>query len=132
MNKDFSTLANAMAMREQGFRGGTENIAQMAGPMESIAAQTGAPAAINPSEIASVAGLANIKAVSNEQSTQRENTMNRQAKRMPSYVKAYRNYLQWRYPTRYGRGGGGGGGALSSFTVPSLPSLAAPPQFTKE
>jgi hypothetical protein len=127
MENEYSKLANAMAMREQGYRSTAENTANMAGPMQSIAAKTGAPSQIDPSEIASIAGLANIKAVSNEQSTQRETAMNRQAKRMPSYVKAYRNYLQWRYPTRYG-GGGGGGGALSSYTVPSLPPIAAPPQ----
>jgi hypothetical protein len=127
MATEYSKLANAMAMREQGSRSDAEKTGSMSGPMQSIASQTGAPSAINPSEIASIAGLANIKAVSNEQSKQRETAMNRQAKRMPSYVKAYKNYLQWRYPTRYG-GGGGGGGALSSYTVPSLPSITAPPQ----
>lgn len=125
MANEFSKYANALAMREQEFRGGSANIANMAGPLQSIAAQTGAPSNIDPSEIASVAGLANIQAVANNQSSEREKAGKRTVKRMPSYVKAYKNYLQWRYPTRYGGSSGYYGGG-SDFDVSPLPDLMPP------
>ena len=125
MANEFSKYANALAMREQEFRGKSANIANMAGPLQSIAAQTGAPSNIDPSEIASVAGLANIQAVANNQSSEREKAGKRTVKRMPSYVKAYKNYLQWRYPTRYGGSSGYYGGG-SDFDVAPLPDLMPP------
>jgi hypothetical protein len=125
MANEFSKYANALAMREQEFRGGSANIANMAGPLQSIAAQTGAPSNIDPSEIASVAGLANIQAVANNQSSEREKAGKRTVKRMPSYVKAYKNYLQWRYPTRYGGSSGYYGGG-SDFDVAPLSDIMPP------
>lgn len=126
MADPYKNLANSIAMREQGFRGNAENVAKMDAPLSSIGAQTGAPSAINPNEIASIAGLANIKAVSQTQSTQREQLGQRTAKRMPQYVKAYRNYLKWRYPSQYG-GGGSSGGVLGSYTVSPLPDIQPAP-----
>lgn len=125
MANEFSKYANALAMREQQFRGGSPNIANMTSPLESIAAQTGAPSNIDPNEIASVAGLANIQAIANNQSLEREKASKRSVKRMPSYVKAYKNYLQWRYPTRYGGSSGYYGGG-SDFNVDPLPDLIPP------
>lgn len=126
----YNDLANSIAMREQGFRGNAENIAKMDTPLTAISAQTGAPSAINPNEIASIAGLANIKAVTQNQSTQREALGKTTASRMPKYVKAYRNYLKWRYPSQYG-GGGSTGGVLSSYTVADLPDIAPVPGMNK-
>jgi hypothetical protein len=130
MANEFSKYANALAMREQGFRGESANIANMAGPLQSIAAQTGAPSNIDPSEIASVSGLANIQAVASGQSQEREKVGKRSVKRMPSYVKAYKNYLQWRYPTRYGGSSGYYGGG-NDFDLAPLPDLMPPTGYQK-
>lgn len=130
MANQYENLANSMAMREQTFRSNAENVASMATPISDIAAQTGAPSAINQNEIASIAGLANIKAVAQNQSTARETLGQTTAKRMPKYVESYRNYLRWRYPSRYG-GGASTGGSLGSYTVPSLGSIKQAPGFKK-
>ena len=133
MASGFSEYANALAMREKEFRGTSPNIAAMSGPMASIEAQTGAPSTINPQEIAAISGLANLQAVANTQSTQRQKEGTRLAKRMPKYVKSYRNYLQWRYPARYGGGSSGGSGFTggSDFTIADLPPIEAPKGYGK-
>lgn len=132
MASGFSEYANALAMREQDFRTASPNIAAMTGPMASIEAQTGAPSTINPQEIAAISGLANLQAVANTQSTQRQQSGARLVKRMPNYVKSYRNYLQWRYPTRYGGGGSGYSSAPGTdFTIGDLPPIESPKGYGK-
>lgn len=129
MASSFSEYANALAMREKDFRGSSPNIANMAGPMDSIEAQTGAPANINPQEIAAISGLANLQAIANTQSTQRQSSGSKLIKRMPNYVKSYRTYLQWRYPSRYGGGTGSGYTDGSGFVVGDLPAIVPPQSF---
>lgn len=131
MASGFSEYANALAMREKGFRETSPNIAAMTGPLESIASQTGAPSSINPQEIAAISGLANLQAVANTQSTERQQAGSRLAKRMPNYVKSYRNYLQWRYPSRYGGGASSGYPTGSDFQIGDLPAIEPPKGFGK-
>lgn len=131
MASGFSEYANALAMREKEFRSTSPNIAAMTGPMQSIEAQTGAPSSINPQEIAALSGLANMQAISNTQSTQRQKEGARLAKRMPKYVESYRTYLKWRYPSRYGGGTGSSYPTGSDFTVGDLPAIVPPKGFGK-
>ena len=119
-------------MREQAFREQNPNrlnISSLLQPGQGTPSSP--PTAINPNEIPSVGALANMQAISNTQSTARQDLNRSAVKRLPQYVDAYRSYLKWRYPTRYGRGGGGnasGGPALSGYDVPGLADPLAPPK----
>jgi|LakMenEpi03Aug12_release.lakeMendotaPanAssembly.Ray.scaffolds.fasta_scaffold721042_2 hypothetical protein len=119
----FNEYANAIASREQGLRGEAANIANMSGSMDNI----------NRSEVPALGALANQQAQAGALSTIRESSSKASAKRMPKYVSAYRNYLQWRYPNRYGGGGGtdytntNTGG--NSYNVPDLPAITGIPSF---
>lgn len=98
----FNQLANSVAMREGALREQTPNILNMSGTLQDIGAQTGAPGNIQAGEIPSVMGLASQQAYVNTASQARETAAKRQAKQLPAYVSSYRNYLKWRYPSRYG------------------------------
>lgn len=126
----FRDYANSVAMREAGLRDRAEGLANMSSTLTDVAASTGAPAAINPAEIPSISGLASMRAGVSDLSSTRQTQQNRQIKNLPKYVSAYRNYLQWRYPTRYGRGSGGGVPASNpygQYDVPALPGITGRP-----
>lgn len=128
---EFSKYADALAMREKEFRTEAPKIANMTSPLQNISQQTGALQNINPQEIASISGLANIQATAAGQSTAREKSGARLVKRMPAYVNSYRNYLKWRYPTRYG-GGSGGGAFVPSYQVPDISQITSTPKYEKK
>jgi hypothetical protein len=102
----FTRFANAVAQRENALRGNAANTLNMTGSLQDIAAQTGAPGAIQASEIPAVAGLASQQAYVNSASRSREATTKEKVRQMPSYISGYKSYLKWRYPTRYGGGSG--------------------------
>lgn len=126
----FQKYSDAIAMREQAFRDqlpGLMNISGMLQPGQGTPSSP--PSAINPNDIPSVGALANMQAVSNTQSTARQTQGKAAVKRLPQYVDAYRGYLKWRYPTRYGGGtGGSSGGVLSGYDVGPLGDPLAPPR----
>ena len=100
--RPFGAYADAVAMRELGLRQDTTNALNMTGALKDIAAQTGMGGTINPSEIPSVAGLASQQANIKSTSMNRANRTNNAIDSLPGYVSSYRNYLRWRYPSRYG------------------------------
>jgi len=126
----FQKYSDAIAMREQAFRDqlpGLMNVSGMLQPGQGTPSSP--PSAINPNEIPSIGALANMQAISNTQSTARQAQGKSTVKRLPQYVDAYRGYLKWRYPTRYGGGSGGSsGGALSSYEVNPIIDPLAPPK----
>jgi hypothetical protein len=127
----FQQYRDSVAMREQAFREQNPNrlnISSLLQPGQGTPSSP--PSAINPNEIPSVGALANMQAISNTQSTARQDQNRAAIKRLPQYVDAYKNYLKWRYPTRYGGGSGNasGGPALSGYDVPGLPDPLAPPK----
>lgn len=101
----FSRFANATEQRELEMQAKLANISNMTGSLSDIAAQTGLTGgSIDSSAIPSVGGLANMKATGGTLSNQRIINSKNQIKGLPGYVKSYRSYLQWRYPSRYGAG----------------------------
>jgi hypothetical protein len=102
----FARFSNEIAAREAALQADLANVANMSGSLSSIAAKTGNPSAVySQSEVPSIGGLANMQATTNTLSNQRVTNSKNQIKDLPGYVKSYRSYLQWRYPTRYGSGG---------------------------
>lgn len=100
--RPFGDYANAVAMRELGLRQDTTNTLNMTGALQDIAARTGMQGTINPSDIPSVAGLANQQASIKSTSMNRAENTDKVVDSLPGYVTNYRNYLRWRYPSRYG------------------------------
>lgn len=126
----YQKYADAIAMREQALREQNTNRLNISGMLQpGQGTPSSPPSAINPNEIPSVGALANMQAVSSTQSTARQNQGQAAVKRLPKYVDAYRSYLKWRYPTRYGSGGGGGGApSIGAYEVPGIPDPLAPPK----
>ena len=125
--KDYRQLAEQVATREAAFSENMTGQANMGASLGQYGAQTGAPGAINPQEIPSVAALANYKAIAQTASQEREANMQSRRKQLPSYVDAYRKYLKWRYPTRYGGGSGGSTpGSLTNYQIPDIPLPSLP------
>lgn len=101
----FARFSNEIAAREAALQSDISNITNMSGSLKNIAAQTGNPSAVySESDIPSIGGLANMKATTNTMSNQRMTNSKNQVKDLPGYVKSYRSYLKWRYPSRYGGG----------------------------
>ena len=88
----------------------------MTGALQDIATKTGMQGTINPSDIPSVAGLANQQASIKSISMNRAENTDRAIDALPSYVKSYSNYLRWRYPSRYGIKKGTTGSSLNYTT----------------
>jgi hypothetical protein len=101
-DRPFGDYANAVAMRELGLREDTTNALNMTSSLKDISAKTGMGGTINPSDIPSVAGLASQQAGIKSSSMNRANRTNEAIDALPGYVSSYRNYLRWRYPSRYG------------------------------
>jgi hypothetical protein len=114
--RPFGDYANAVAMRELGLRQDTTNALNMTGALQDIATKTGMQGTINPSDIPSVAGLANQQASIKSISMNRAENTDRAIDALPSYVKSYSNYLRWRYPSRYGIKKGTTGSSLNYTT----------------
>ena len=129
MASPYQQYVNAVAMRESGLRDRAAGLSNMSSSLSDVSSATGASSAINPMEVPSIAGLANLQAGVTELSKIREKQEKTQIKNLPKYVSAYRNYLQWRYPSRYG--GGGGGAPVSNpygdYDVPPLPGISGRP-----
>lgn len=89
--------------REAALRRDVENIADMPPTLQQIAVSTGAPGDINPGEIPTVGYLANLKAAAQTSSQARANRANVTINNLPGFKKSYRSYLEWRYPSRYGK-----------------------------
>ena len=100
--RPFGDYANAVAMRELGLRQDTTNTLNMTSALQDIATRTGMGGTINPSDIPSVAGLANQQASIKSSSMNRADRTDAVVDSLPGYVTSYRNYLRWRYPSRYG------------------------------
>ena len=100
--RPFGQYADAVAMRELGLRQDTTNALNMISSLQDIATKTGMQGTINPSDIPSVAGLANQQANIKTTSMNRAENTNAVVDSLPGYVTNYRNYLRWRYPSRYG------------------------------
>jgi hypothetical protein len=130
----YKPFRDAVAAREETFREQAPNVLNVSSLLQpDQGTPSSPPSAINPNEIPSVGALANMKAVSGTESTARQEQNKTAVQALPKYVDAYRNYLKWRYPTRYGRkggGGGGGGGSLTSYNVPGLGDPFTPPKPT--
>lgn len=127
----FTKYANAIAMRESGLRDQAQGLSNISVPLSAVEAQVNAPSAINVNEIPSVAGLASMQAGVSNLSNIREKQNVKQVKNLPKYVSAYRNYLQWRYPTRYGGGGGNTQNPYGDYDVPQLPGITGLPGMPK-
>lgn len=127
-SKPFARFANSVAMREAAFQGDTANTLNMEGALQGIAQRTGMQGTINPSEIPSVAGLANTQAYAVNSSNLRSAGTTATVKSLPGYIKSYRNYLQWRYPSRYG--GAKGTNYTTDFTQSGYEPEDLPDPFT--
>lgn len=101
-NRPFGAYADAVALREHSLRQNTTNTLNMTNSLQDIATRTGVQGTINPTDIPSVAGLANQQANIQSTSTNREGRSSDVVASLPGYVTSYRNYLRWRYPSRYG------------------------------
>jgi hypothetical protein len=126
-------IRTGINQRESQFRSEVDRISNMGPTLQNIAAQTAGPEQFNVGDIPSVGYLANLKAGAQMSSQARGDMANRQINRLPQYVKGYRSYLQWRYPTRYGGGDGGygssSGGASTDYTgiLGPLPGITGVP-----
>lgn len=100
----YGRYAASVTGTESALQRGSENVANMSGGLQDIAGKTGA-SEISASEIPSIGGLANMKANINTQSAARMSNNLRMVKGLPAYASGYRQYLMWRYPTRYGSSG---------------------------
>lgn len=98
----FARYANSVAMREGALQANTANALNMTSSLKSIGERVGMQGTIDPTEIPSVAGLANTQAYVNASSDLRSSNTTAAVKSLPGYVTSYRNYLRWRYPSRYG------------------------------
>lgn len=132
-DSEFSKYANAVAMRESALRQQAANIANMGSTIQQMGVQTQAPGQINPAEIPTVAGLANLQATAQTQSSLRAERAKTTTARLPAWQKSYRSYLQWRYPSRYGGGNtynytAPAGSYTPSVAIPKLPAIT-PPKF---
>lgn len=130
MANEFKNYVNAIAMREAGLRERAQGLSNMSLPLSEISTATGASSNINPAEIPSISGLASMRAGVSNLSNIRQGQQTKQIKNLPKYVSAYRNYLQWRYPTRYGSGSGGGmpvSNPYGDYDVPPLPGITGAP-----
>ena len=127
MADEFTKYANAIAMREAGLRDRAQGLSNMTLPVQSVAQQTGASSPINPDEVPSIAGLASMRAGVSSMSDIRQKQNVKQVKNLPKYTSAYRNYLQWRYPTRYGGGSGSTQNPYGDYDVPQLPGITGLP-----
>ena len=148
----FTRFAESIAKREKGVREDIAPRLQMGDtdiatgqplpqgadtPLQRIAEQTGG-GPINPAELPMVSYLTNQYNVLKGQSQAREELASAQVKRLPEYMTAYRSYLKWRYPNRYGAGKSGtddpyrtGGATPPSFAIPQLPAITQTPSFSK-
>jgi hypothetical protein len=128
----YKPFRDVVAAREEAFREQVPNVLNVSSLLQpGQGTPSSPPSAIDPNEIPSVGALANMKAISGTQSTARQEQNKSAVRRLPQYVDAYRSYLKWRYPTRYGGRGGGnasGGPALSGYDVPGIPDPLAPPK----
>jgi hypothetical protein len=121
-------------MREAELQGNTANTLNMNNSLQGIAERTGMQGTINPLEVPSVAGLANTQAYIAGSSKLRSADTTAKVKGLPGYVTSYRNYLRWRYPSRYG--GGTGTNYTTDFTqsgadVADIADPFTPPTFGK-
>lgn len=123
--------------RETALQSDVERISNMGPTLQNIAAQTAAPEQFNAGEIPSVGYLANLKAGAQAASSLRKSEANRLINRLPSYTKGYRDYLKWRYPTRYGGKGssnpyGGPTGATTDWaSILNMPGITGAPGMEK-
>jgi hypothetical protein len=128
----YKPFRDSVAAGEEAFREQLPNRLNISGLLQPGQSTPSAPpSAIDPNEIPSIGALANMQAISKTESTARQDQNKAAVQRLPKYVDAYRNYLKWRYPKRYGggsSGGGGGGGALDSYTVSPIKDPLAPPR----
>lgn len=119
--------------RETALQGDVERISKMGPTLQEIASQTAGPEQFNAGEIPSVGYLANLKAGAQAASSLRKDEANRLINRLPGYTKGYRDYLKWRYPTRYGgKGssnpyGGPTGGVPDWASILNMPGLTEVP-----
>jgi hypothetical protein len=136
----FYNYANDVAMREQALQTNAANGLNMGSSLQNIANQVGMQGTINPSDIPSVAGLANTQASINTSSKLRTENSKSVVSNLPSYVNSYRNYLRWRYPSRYGVKKGTGTSTSTNYTtdfqqaggdITDLNDPFAPPGFGK-
>jgi len=130
----FYSYANDVAMREQALQSNAVNGLNMGSSLQNIANQVGMQGSINPSDIPSVAGLANTQAGINTSSKLRTENSKNVVSNLPSYVTSYRNYLRWRYPSRYGPKKSTGANYTTDFTtsggdITDLADPFAPPGF---
>lgn len=125
MAEPYSRFLSSVAGNESALRGGVENIVNMSGGLQDIAARTGADQ-ISSAGIPSIGGLANMKANVGTESKLRESNVARQVKGLPSYASGYRQYLMWRYPTRYGSGSSSAYTTDFGFSSPPIASLGSP------
>lgn len=125
----FARYANSVAMREGALQADTANALNMTSSLQSIGERVGMQGTINPTDIPSVAGLANTQATVTASSKLRSKNTATSAKNLPAYVDSYRNYLRWRYPSRYGGKTGGNyttdyqqaGGDIGDLNEPFAP-----------
>lgn len=96
----FSRYANSVAMREAQLQADSANALNMTNSLQDIGQRVGGT--INAADIPSVAGLANTQAYVTASSNLRSKKTTENVKGLPAYVESYRNYLRWRYPSRYG------------------------------
>lgn len=96
-------IRTGINQRESTFRTTAENIANAAPTIQQLAAGTGAGEGFNPGEIPTVGYLANLKANVQQASKSRTDAANTTISGLKPYIRAYRQYLQWRYPKRYGK-----------------------------
>jgi hypothetical protein len=96
----FARYANSVAMRESELRTNAANALNMDSSLQDIGQRVGGT--INAADIPSVAGLANTQANVSASSNLRATNSANVVKSLPAYVDSYRNYLRWRYPSRYG------------------------------
>lgn len=129
----YTSYSKKVAEREKNLQSGLSNVFNLTGETADIAAKTGGPTNLDLYSIPSVAGLASQKAYLESRSKARTKQAKSLTKWLPSYQKSYREYLKWRYPTRYGGGSGssnvyGGPTEDVNVPIPPLPGLTGMPR----
>lgn len=100
--KTIENYQKQLALQKLAYAQQAANAANMSSYSSSIGLATGAGGPLNISNVPRVAGLANRQAVGETGANIGYEEASNRLKALPKFIEGQRQYLRWRYPTRYG------------------------------
>ena len=121
-----------LAMQTLAYAQNAANAANMSAYSGQVGEKTGAGGPLDISNVPMVAGLANRLAVGQTGAGVDYKAGVNRLTGMPQYIEGRRQYMRWRYPSRYGLSGGGQTYSIPTLNIygmPSeLPGITTPPK----